>query len=97
MTGPVVADQDGFTVDEIGGVEIAAAVAECADLGRVEAADAAVGPIEAPLPRRRIVQPQRESFDVAAASIEFERVELGAAVPDLVAGEGPTHVSFQVG
>jgi hypothetical protein len=43
--GPLEADQDGFAVDSVLCKEFAAAVFEFADLGRVEDADVAIGPI----------------------------------------------------
>jgi len=61
--GPVVADEDGFAADGVGGVEVAAALVERADLGRVEAANAVVGPVEAPLAGRGIVQAERQDFE----------------------------------
>lgn len=88
----MIADQDRFSVDEVRGVEISATVAECADLGRIESADAAVGPIKAPLMGSRIVESEGKAFDLAGGAIEFESVELGAAVPDFVAGESPAEL-----
>ena len=86
--GPVVADKGGFAVDVVGGVEVAAALLERADLRRVEAARAVVGPVEAPLAGGGIVEAESEAFDVARAAIDLDGVELSAAVPDFVTGAG---------
>src|SRR6201999_2415586 len=73
--GPVKADEGGFAVDGVSGIEVAVTVAEVADLGRVDAADAAVGPVEAPLARLAIIETQCQTFDVAAArTIDFDGV-----------------------
>ena len=90
---PVKADERGFAVDGVGGVEVAVAVAEVADLRRVEAADAAVGPVEPPLARVAIIEAKGQAFHVAAAgAVELDGVQLRAAVPDFVAGTGAGHV-----
>ena len=85
---PVVADKNGFAVNGVGGVEVAAALLERADLRRVEAADAVVGPVEAPLAGGGIVEAKSEAFDVARGPIDLDGVELSAAVPDFVTGAG---------
>ena len=91
--GPVIADEDDFAVDSVGGVEAPVAVPEVADLGWIEATDTAVSPVEPPLARIAVIQTQCQSFDVAAlGAVEFNGVEIGAAVPHSVAGRSACHV-----
>ena len=67
---PLEADQDGFTVDGVLGEKFATAVFEFADLGWVQDANLAIGPIEPPLVRLRIVRTQSQTFDVAGGAVD---------------------------
>ena len=83
---PNKSNQDNFAVNRILGEKLAASILEFADLGWIQDAILAVGPIEPPLVGLRIVQPESQAFDVARSrTINLDRVQLSAAVPNLVA------------
>ena len=59
------------------------------DLGAgVHDAVFAVGPIDAPLVRLRVVEAQSQSLDVSAGTIEFDLLADGASIPDFARDEG---------
>src|ERR1700756_4265109 len=54
---------------------------------RVHGAIFAVGPIDIPLVRLRVVEAQRQSLDLAAGTIEFDLLDDGTSVPHFVRDE----------
>ena len=87
---PNKSNQDNFAVDFVLRVELAASILEFADLRRIQNSDLAVGPIEAPLVSLRIVETQRQAFDVPGnGTIGFELLQLSATIPNLE-GDGST-------
>src|SRR5271157_5890176 len=76
--GPVKANQDRLAVDGVLRVELADAVLELANLGRVENADLLVIPIESPLVGCGVVHAQGQADDAAAGAIPLALIDLGA-------------------
>ena len=71
------ADVDELAVQCVCAVELATSVLELTGLRtRVHRAVFAVGPVDAPLVRLRVVEAQSQSLDVAARTIEFDLDEL---------------------
>ena len=90
---PNKSNKDDLAINRILGEELAASVLEFSDLGRVHHANLAVSPIEPPLVGLRIVQAQGQAFDMpGSGAIDLDRVQLRAAVPNLVAD--PSSVKF---
>src|SRR6516162_1087167 len=85
---PVEPHKDAFAIQCVLGVKLTASFLELTDLRYNHDAILAVGPIESPLTRLRIVQTQGQSFEVAGGTIDLDLVQLGAAVPHLEAGAG---------
>src|ERR1700756_1760732 len=86
--GPNEADVDELAVQCVCAVELASSVLELADLRtRVHGAIFAVGPIDIPLVRLRVVEAQRQSLDLAAGTIEFDLLDDGTSVPHFVRDE----------
>src|SRR5690348_6468182 len=83
---PDVSNQYGLAVNRILSKKLSAPIFEFAHLRWIQLAGLAVGPIEPPLVRLRIIRPQSQPFDVARRAIEFDRVQLRSAVPNLEAG-----------
>ena len=94
---PKISNQDGFSVNRVLGKKLATSILEFADLGWIHDAVLAVGPIEAPLMGFRIVETQGETFDVAGWAIDLDGIELGAAIPNLVADTTPVQLDPGVG
>src|SRR5208282_4145698 len=81
--------QDHSAIESVLAVELAAAIFEFADLGWAgEHASVAVGPVQIPLVGLRIVETQREAFDVAGGAVRFEFIEIRAAIPDRAGNDG---------
>src|ERR1700691_3409769 len=86
---PNISNEDDLAINRILGEEFAASVLEFADLGWVEYANFAVRPIKAPLMGLGIVKSQGQTFDMAdIRAVEFDGVQLRAAIPKLVADAG---------
>ena len=81
--GPFAADENGFVVEGVGGVEVAAAVCELADHWRVERGRFAVDEALAPLMGLRVVEEEAHAFPASGWAVGFDFFELCAAVPDL--------------
>src|SRR5579864_2708433 len=82
---PDKSNQDGFAINRVLGEKLTPSILEFADLGWVKDAILAIGPIESPLVGLRVVQTQRQTFDVPRVSIDLDRVQLRAPIPNLVA------------
>jgi len=86
--GPNESNVDKFAVQCVCTVELAASVLELADLRTwVHGAVFAVGPIDTPLVRLRVVEAQCQSLDVAAGTIEFDLLDDGTSVPHFARDE----------
>ena len=77
-----IAHQDSATVEWFLIVKFAAVIFEFADGGDADGALRAVRKIQAPLVRLRIVEAQREAFDVAGGAVHFQFHQVGAAIPE---------------
>src|SRR5690349_15546482 len=75
--GPIVANEDPAAVPFLLVVELSFAVLEFADRGDTDRAPRGGGPVEAPLVRDGIVDPEGEAFD----RTDLELIEVGAATP----------------
>src|SRR5262249_51335961 len=75
---------------------LAVPVLELADLGDVDAANLAVGPIEIPLVGLRIVGAQGQALDVSSPAVDVDLVDVGA-VPDLPADARALEIDPLVG
>ena len=93
---PLVADENRFVVDRVDSIELADAILEFADLGRVEDAGLLVGPVEPPLMRLGIVSAQGKTFNMAGRAIGTELINFGAVV-DFSADAGAVVVHPCVG
>ena len=82
---PDKSNKDAFSIQHVLGIKLAASILELADLGYDHGAILAVGPIEFPLAGLRVIQTQSQTFDVAGRPINLDRVQLSAALPNLVA------------
>ena len=83
------ADVDELAVQCVCAVELATSVLELTGLRtRVHRAVFAVGPLDAPLVRLRVVEAQSQSLDVAAGTIEFDLLDDGPSVPHVARDEG---------
>ena len=80
---PIKSNQDGFPINRILGEKLAMSILKFADLGWVQDPNFAIGPVEPPLMGLRIVYAKGETFDVAGWTIDLDRVQLGAAIPNL--------------
>src|ERR1700683_1978195 len=83
---PEEADDDHFAFPAVLRIERTDSVLELADLGRVENANFAVNPVEAPLMRFRIVQTEGQAFDVAAGTVGLKLLDLRTPIPDFTRG-----------
>src|SRR5580692_5953395 len=82
--GPNKTNKDAFSIQRVLGVELTPSILKLADLGRQDGAALAVGPVEAPLVRLRIVETKGQAFDMAGRkAIGFELLQLSPAIPDL--------------
>src|ERR1700739_3918267 len=87
--GPNEAHVDELAVQCVCAVELAASVLELTDLGTgVHGAVFAVGPIDAPLVRLRVVEAQSQSLDMGAGTIECDLLDHGTSVPHFARDEG---------
>ena len=86
---PNEADVDELAVQCICAVELAAPALELTDLGTgVHGTVFAVGPVDAPLARFRVIEAESQSLDVAAGTIEFDLLDHGTSVPHFARDEG---------
>lgn len=79
-------DEDGASVEVFLVVELAASVDESADGRLSQRSAAAVGEVETPLARPRVVEPKVQAFEVAVRAVGRQLDQIGAAVPDLAHG-----------
>src|SRR5246127_2094972 len=87
--GPNEANIDKLVVQCVCAVELAASVLELADLRtRVHGTVFAVGPIDTPLVRLRVVKAQSHSLHVAAGTVEFDLLDHGTSAPHFARDEG---------
>src|SRR5207302_10689414 len=84
-----LAHEDGPPLEALLIEELAAAVPELTHRRRAQRALLAVRPTEAPLVGLRVVEAQRQTFDVTPPSVDFDLLQLGAAVPDLADADRP--------
>jgi hypothetical protein len=84
-------DKYSLPINRILGEKLAASILEFADLGWIHDAILAIGPIEPPLVGLRIVHTQGQTFDVACWAIDVDRVQFGAAIPNLEADSRPSN------
>ncbi len=85
-------DKNGPTIQQFLIVELAAPIVELPDRGLGHDAVVAVGKIEAPLIRLRIVETQAQTFEVTGWAIGLELQQIGAAIPDLADDRRAFHV-----
>src|SRR5580700_3769704 len=85
---PSISNKDGPAINRILGKKLAASILESADLGWVHDAILAIGPIEPPLVGLRVIGTHGQTFDMAYWIIYLDRVQLGAAIPNLEADAG---------
>src|SRR6266849_8917319 len=88
-------NRDGSATKRFLVEKLPASILEFADRGRAHGSALAGGPIEAPLVRLGIVQTQGYTFDAACRAINFELLQISAAIPNL-SGNGST-VKFDPG
>jgi hypothetical protein len=74
--GPDKPNENAFSIQHVLGVKLASSVLELADLRYDHLAVLAVGPIQTPLVRRRIVSAQGQAFDVAGCAITLELIQI---------------------
>src|SRR5262249_21652079 len=79
--GPYAAHQNSAAPIDFRAVELAAAVAETANGGRLGFA-ASIDVCLAPLARMRIVDEERGAFPMSARPVRLDLLQPGAAVPD---------------
>jgi hypothetical protein len=81
-------NQDDFAVNRVLGVKLTPAILEFPDLRRIQNAVLAIGPGQSPLMGLWIVRAQRQTFNVTRRTIDLDRVQLDAPIPNLVADAG---------
>src|ERR1700722_2411619 len=79
---PIEFHQNALVIERVLRVELAMPRRELPYLRRHDESILAVGPVQAPLARLRIEEPQREAHDLPRRARHIERVELGAATPE---------------
>src|SRR5579864_1427273 len=84
---PSISNKDGLAIDGILGKKLAASILESSDLGWVQDASLAIGPIEPPLVGLRVIGAHGQTFE-AYWVIYLDGVQLGAAIPNLEADAG---------
>ena len=81
--GPAEPDKDRSSLEELLVVELAHAVLVLANHGILQRRCCGVCPMQAPLMRMRVVEPQRQPFNVPCRTVRLQLVEVGAATPHL--------------
>jgi hypothetical protein len=76
-------NQDRSTIERVLIEELTASTPELAYRGHGQGAALAVGKIEAPLMRLRVVETQAQRLDVTRRTINLELYKIGATVPHL--------------
>jgi hypothetical protein len=76
--------------------KLGASILEFADHPLAQSGILAVGPIDSPLLGLRIVQTEREAFDVAGLTGGFELFQICAAIPDFRVTEVPSYSTHVV-
>src|SRR5581483_11967240 len=80
--GPHAPHHDGSSVIRLLVVKLAAPILEFADARLAQFALAAVGEVETPLVRLRVVETERENLEVPAGPVDLELTDVRATIPN---------------
>lgn len=76
-----------MTVKWLRVVKLAAAILEFAEEGRIQSAHVTAGSVNAPLVPLRIIETQRQQFEVAGLALDLEPRQIGTAISPFAYGK----------
>jgi len=89
---PIKSHKELFAIKIVLCVKFAVSILELSDLRYGHHTIFTIGPVQPPLAGLRIEQTQSEAFDVTCWTVDLERVQLRATVPELVADAGSVQI-----